>query len=213
MYCPQCGGEFEAGTYECNDCRVALVARAPAEPEAAASVAGRLGWTVALLAVYLAMGHVPLPLLDLDALRELGEIPRGSILVLGITPFIAGFLLVELFSLLTPWGRRAREGGSGGRRKLTRWAVGCSIVVAMVQALGMTLGFERLTTLSGMPLIADPGIASRVLCIVTLVAGSAMAFFLCHGITARGIGNGFCLVYVLETVGVGVSNLRFSGDG
>lgn len=203
MFCPNCGAEFEPGFTECNECQVSLVDQPPGTTETTASVVKPLAWTVGLLALYHALRYIPLPIFDfsgLEALRDTGLFGRANILSLGIVPFISGFLLVELFSLLTPWGRSAREDGARGRRKLNRWALACSLVVCVSQAFAMLYSLEALTTPGGQSFVASPGIFTRLLGIASITAGSVAAFVLCNVITARGIGNGFCLVVAIESL-------------
>ncbi|MCG8457085.1 MAG: SecY family transport protein, partial [Holophagales bacterium] len=177
-----------------------LVERAPAAPEKPTNVVGRVVNTVLRLAVYVALGRLSVPILTRYELANPEDLRSVSIVALGVVPFVTGFLLVELFSLLTPWGRRVREEGFRGREKLSRWAMGCSVIVCMVQGLGVVYAMERLVTPSGLPLIADPGIVTRVLGVGTLVAGSTALYFLCGRITVDGIGNGFCLVFAVDLV-------------
>ena len=164
----------------------------------------RLGLTVAILTAYGLLHYVPLPILDLNALREVMQVDwardfvRGSIFALGVIPFFSGFFLVELFSILTPWGRRFREGGLEGRRRLTGWAIGLSFVICMVQATSVVLVLEGVTTPGGLPLVPVLGWASRIVGIATLTAASAAAFAMCNLITVRGFGNGFCLLVVFD---------------
>ncbi len=71
----------------------------------------KVALTVAILIVSQLAWHVPLPLLDPEVLRQMPEtFGHGGvdwhIGALGLTPFVSGLLLVELYSLLTPLGRK-----------------------------------------------------------------------------------------------------------
>lgn len=209
MFCPTCGAEFKPGFAECNECFVPLVDQPSETPEKATSVVRPLGWTAGLLAVYHALSYIPLPILNPAAFDDLfGTFERSGILALGVMPFIIGFFLVELLSLLTPWGRTAREDGSRGRRKLNRWAVKCSLVVCLVQSFAGTYSLENMMTADDVNLVASPGIFSRLLGIASMTAGSCVAFILCNVITARGIGNGFCLIFVIGTLRDAIYNFQ-----
>jgi len=165
----------------------------------------RVLWTAGALAVYLAMHHVPIPVLDLEALYSLMSVlegsvhlSRASIIALGIRPFFIAFLVVELCSLVVPVGRRIRTGGWEGRQKLNRHAIMLAVLISLIQALGLSFALEGLTIVDGHPLVPHPGWTSRLLIMLTLTATSCAAFMLFNFVSARGFGNGFCLVMTFE---------------
>src|SRR5436305_8015650 len=98
---------------------------------------GRFFLTLFLLALYVFGQRLPLPGIDVEAMLSL-QIGRNlwSVLSLGLTPLITGFILVELFSLLIPPGRRLRRLGADRRARLHRAAQLASLLVAGGQAAG-----------------------------------------------------------------------------
>jgi hypothetical protein len=162
---------------------------------------GRLLLTLFLLALYVFGRWLPLPGVDVQALLSL-QIGRNlwSVLSLGITPLVTGFILVELFSLLTPPGRRLRELGAAGRARLNRAALITSLLLAGTQAAGIAIWMQRMSSASGAPLVGSPGFVFILLTILTLAAATAALFVLCQLISAYGIGNGFALLILLQIV-------------
>ncbi|MCP3962447.1 MAG: hypothetical protein GY719_31785 [bacterium] len=165
----------------------------------------KVALTVAILIVSQLAWHVPLPLLDPEVLRQMPEtFGHGwevwSIGALGLTPFVSGFLLVELYSLLTPWGRRVRRSGFDGRRRLNKGAFGLSLLIGLAQAAAVTVSLENMVTSGGLALVPDPGFPFRLLAVATMLAALVAQFVLCNVITARGIGNGFCLLVLADIV-------------
>jgi SecY translocase/putative signal transducing protein len=162
---------------------------------------GRLLLTLFLLALYVFGRWLPLPGVDVQALLSL-QIGRNlwSVLSLGITPLVTGFILVELFSLLTPPGRRLRELGAAGRARLNRAALITSLLLAGTQAAGIAIWMQRMSSASGAPLVGSPGFAFILLTILTLAAATAALFVLCQLISAYGVGNGFALLILLQIV-------------
>jgi len=162
----------------------------------------RLGVTLAGLIAYLAASRFPLPFIDANAAYELTETiatvvkPRISLVALGVMPFLTGFILVEIFSLLTPPGPRLRHAGIEGRRTLNRWALGVSTVIALVQAYGLALFFRRVTTLGGARLTSAP---AWLLALTTVAATFAVAL-VAEMISRYGLGNGFAVLLVAPTV-------------
>jgi hypothetical protein len=161
----------------------------------------RLLLTLLLLAAYVYGGRLSLPGVDREALLSVGI--RGelsSVLALGLSPLVTGFLLVELFSLLTPPGRRLRQLGAAGRATLNRAALIVSLLLAAIQALGIAKWLEAMTALGRSPFVASPGPMFLLLTVLTLTAATAAIFALCQFLSAYGIGNGFALLIL--TTGV-----------
>lgn len=90
-------------------------------------MANRLAVTGVCLVLYLAAPLLPLPGLDLAVLGTFpiyNSLGRASVFALDLIPFLAGFLLAELFSFTVPPGRRWRHDGVRGRRKLNVLGLG-----------------------------------------------------------------------------------------
>jgi hypothetical protein len=157
--------------------------------------------TLLLLAAYVFGRRLNLPGVDHEALLE---IARGTdlsgILMLGLNPLITGFLLVELFSLMTSPGRRLRERGTDGRATLNRAALIASLLLAGVQATGIARTLETMPSPSGASIVAFPGLQFTLLTVATLTAATAALFALCQAISAYGIGNGFALLLLTRSV-------------
>jgi hypothetical protein len=165
---------------------------------------GRLLLTLFLLALYVLGRRLPLPGIDAEALLPM-QIGRNlwSVLSLGLNPLITGFLLVEVFSFLLPSGRRLRRLGADGRARLNRAALITSLLLAGIQAAGIALWMERMSSPGGAPLVGSPGLGFILLTILTLTTATAALFVLCQLISAYGIGNGFALL-ILSQIGMAV---------
>jgi hypothetical protein len=163
--------------------------------------AGRLLLTLFLLALYFFGRRIPLPGIDVEALISLPiRVKRNlwSVLSLDLNPLVVGFILVELFSLLTPWGRRLRRPGGDGRARLNRAALITSLLLAGTQAAGVAVWMERMSSPAGAPVVGSPGLGFLLLTILTLTTATAALFILCQLISRYGVGNGFALVILLQ---------------
>lgn len=185
----------------------------PTRPEAAIPYKVRLALTILLMGMYLAAHRLPLPFAEPGQLPPSMPVKTFSIMALGLKPLLTGFLLVELFSLLAPPGRRLRQGGIAGRAKLNRAALAVSLLVSGFQALGITQYLEAVSRISGGSFGAHPDWIVRILLVMTLAAVTAAVFTLGNIVSEFGIGNGFALLILAET-GMSVSNpgLRAIGD-
>jgi hypothetical protein len=175
-------------------------AAVPAKAETSIPYGMRLLLTLALLALYVLGQRVPLPLIDPDVLSELTQYGDFGILVLGITPLITGFLLVELFSLMTSQGRRLRDDGVLGRAKLNRAALAASLLVGAAQAVGIASFLETFVSPGGAPMVPSPGWTFRLITVMTLTAATAALYVLGNAISEYGIGNGFALLLLVGIV-------------
>jgi hypothetical protein len=162
---------------------------------------GRLLLTLAVLALYVLGRFVPLPFVHLDTPAFSLSRERLSLMVLGITPLLQSFILVELFSLVTSPGYRLRQSGAAGRSRLNRAALITGLLIAATQAMGIALWLERMTRPDGFPLVPFPGLGFRLFTTLTLTAATAALYAMGQFLSAYGIGNGFALLMLTDTVG------------
>jgi hypothetical protein len=159
--------------------------------------------TLVCLALFLIGSLFPSPLLDPDALAELESVLGDSLVAfassglaswipLGILPFVTGFLLIELASLIVPYGRRLRRAGVEGRRRIDRAALAAAFVVTWVQAAGAALFLVKTTPPWGAPITTSPA----WLLTVTIATGTFAAVGLAALISRFGLGNGLVVLFV-----------------
>ena len=172
----------------------------------------RVLFTLGLLAVYRVGGHVPTPGINPEALRLLAEqakntmfglydmfsgqnLSQMTIFALGIMPYISASIILQLLTVVWPYLERLSKEGELGRRKITQYTRYGTIVLSVVQALGIAFFLERTTEVAGgLPLVYNPGWGFRLMTVLTLTTGSAFVMWLGEQITERGIGNGMSLI-------------------
>ena len=171
----------------------------------------RILFTFGLLVVYRIGAHIPTPGIDLAALDAFFEASKGTLLgffdmfsggalrrltifALGIMPYIDAAIILELLKVVIPHLARLAKEGEAGRKKLTQYTRYGTIVIGIVQALGISIGLESMTAPDGAAIVPVPGIAFRLLTIITLTSGTAFIMWLGEQITERGIGNGISLI-------------------
>jgi preprotein translocase subunit SecY len=171
----------------------------------------RIVFTFLILVVYRIGAHIPTPGVDLLALDAFFEASKGTLLgffdmfsggalrrltifALGIMPYIDAAIILELLKVVIPHLERLAKEGEAGRKKLTQYTRYGTIVIGIIQALGISIGLESMTAPDGTPVIPAPGIGFRLLTIITLTSGTAFIMWLGEQITERGIGNGISLI-------------------
>lgn len=163
-------------------------------------IARQLLVTLAALAAY-GLGRVlPLPGVDYESDVAAEVLDRANPFEVGLENFVVGFLLVELFSLLIPAGRRLRRGGIAGRSRLNRAAFVTGLVLSAFQAAGVTVYLKNMVSPSGAPVVPEPGWPLSLATVLTLLAGACACYVLGSAMTAWGIANGFCLIFLFDAL-------------
>jgi preprotein translocase subunit SecY len=172
----------------------------------------RVLFTLGLLGVYRVGGVVPTPGVNTEALALLAEQTRNTmfglynmfsgnnlaqmtIFALGVMPYISASIILQLLTVVWPALERISKEGELGRRKITQYTRYLTLVLAVVQSLGIAFFLERQTQIAGgLPLVYDPGWGFRFLCVLTMTTGTMFVMWLGEQITERGIGNGMSLL-------------------
>ena len=181
----------------------------------------RVLFTFGLLAVYRVGAHVTTPGINVDALRTLTEqaasnlfglydmfsgrqLSQMTIFALGVMPYISASIILQLLTVVWPYLERLSKEGELGRRKITQYTRYGTILLSLVQSLGIAFYLESATKAQGgLPLVYNPGWAFRLMTVLTLTTGSVFVMWLGEQITERGIGNGMSLlIYAGIVVGL-----------
>ena len=172
----------------------------------------RLLWTFFLLCCYRIGVHVPIPGVDAVAIAQFFESMSGtlfglfdmfsggglsnvSVFALGVMPYISASIIMQLMQVVSPDIKRmSREEGQAGRRKITQWTRYLTVLITLIQGLGISIGLENMTSPAGASVVLDPGWHFRLVTMLTFTAGSVLVMWLGEQITDRGIGNGISLI-------------------
>ena len=179
---------------------------------AIAELRKRVLFTLGLLSVYRIGGHIPTPGVNTAALAQLAEqarstmfglydmfsgqnLSRMTIFALGIMPYISASIILQLLTVVWPYLERISKEGELGRRKITQYTRYGTILLSVVQSLGIAIWLERSTEIAGgLPLVYSPGWGFRLMTVLTLTTGTTLIMWLGEQITERGIGNGMSLI-------------------
>jgi preprotein translocase subunit SecY len=171
----------------------------------------RIMFTLGLLIVYRLGTFIPIPGIDPVQLARFveqsqggilgifnmfggGALSRMAILSLGIMPYISASIIMQLATSMMPSLEALKKEGEAGRRKINQYTRYGTVVLATVQAYGISAGLE------GQGLALDPGAFFRASAVITLVGGTMFLMWLGEQITARGIGNGISLVIFIGII-------------
>ncbi|MEH6890468.1 preprotein translocase subunit SecY [Bacillus sp. JJ864] len=171
-----------------------------------AEIRNKILFTLAMLIVFRIGTFIPVPHTNADVLRAQdqlnvlgilntfggGALKNFSIFAMGIMPYITASIIVQLLQMdvvpkFTEWSKQ----GEMGRRKLAQFTRYFTIVLAFIQAIGMSIGFNGM---AGGQLILDPSWSTYLYIATVLTAGTAFLMWLGELITAKGVGNGISII-------------------
>ncbi|MBL8578733.1 MAG: preprotein translocase subunit SecY [Mesorhizobium sp.] len=166
----------------------------------------RIWFTLGALLVYRLGTYIPLPGINPDAFAQAfsqqsagvlgmfnmfagGAVERMAIFALGIMPYISASIIMQLMTSVVPSLEALKKEGEQGRKVINQYTRYGTVLLAIVQAYGISIGLE-----SGNGIVTDPGLFFRITAVITLVGGTMFLMWLGEQITARGIGNGISLI-------------------
>jgi preprotein translocase subunit SecY len=176
----------------------------------------RVIFTLLMLVVYRAGIHVPVPGIDPVALENMwqqvggnlfgvldlfsgGNLRRISVFALGIMPYITSSIILQLMTSVYPALKKIQEEGELGRQKINRYTRYLTVVLCMVQGVGIAFWLQRQPGL----VIGGGGFGFTFIAVLTMMAGTTFIMWIGEQITERGVGNGISLL-IFAGIVVGV---------
>jgi preprotein translocase subunit SecY len=109
-------------------------------------------------------------------------------------PYISASIILQLLTVVWPYLEKLSKEGEMGRKKITQWTRYGTVVISVIQSLGISFFLEKTSAPGGLPLVPHPGWGFRLLAVLTLTTGCAFVMWLGEQITERGVGNGISLI-------------------
>ncbi len=170
----------------------------------------RLWFTLGALIIYRLGAYIPIPGIDPAVLQDIAQQNAGGILgmfnmltggafgrmtifALNIMPYISAAIIMQLMTTVSPHLEQLKKEGEVGRKKINQYTRYATVLIAALQAYGISVGLEGMTGSRGSAVI-DPGLFFRFTTVITLTGGTVFLMWLGEQITARGVGNGISLI-------------------
>ncbi|WP_345752716.1 preprotein translocase subunit SecY [Microbacterium rhizophilus] len=179
----------------------------------------KIGFTLAIIAIYRFGAHVPAPfvnfpnvqscidqtsgtdgLLSLVNLFSGGALLQLSIFALGVMPYITATIITQLLRVVIPHFETLYKEGQAGQAKLTQYTRYLTIALALLQSTTLVT-VARTGQLFGAPsvpdcnqLLVNDAWWAQLLMIITMTAGTGLIMWFAELVTERGIGNGMSLL-------------------
>ena len=161
-------------------------------------------FTLLMLVVFRIGSNIPVPGIDREILNQTfadggnglidlfnlfsgGAFANMTIFALSITPYITASIIIQLLTIALPSLESLAKEGLEGRKKIARYTRYLTIVLAFIQAIGVSLGMFKSA------LISQDFFSISVIVLV-LSAGTAFLMWLGEQINENGIGNGISLI-------------------
>ena len=165
----------------------------------------RLLYTLLLIVVFRLGCYITVPGVNSIALNEAmgntqgiaglidmisgGAFSRFSVFAMSISPYITASIVIQLLAMIIPsLERLTKEGGEEGRKKINRYTKILTIVLALVESVGIYFSYRS----SG--IFVDNTFLTGALVVAGLVAGTSILMWLGDQITNKGVGNGISLL-------------------
>ncbi len=173
----------------------------------------RVIFTLVILIIYRIGAIVPIPGIDVEALKTYfdeaqavglldfvnlftgGAFKRFTIFALGIMPYITSSIIFDLLKVVFPALERLSKEGHEGQKKLNQYVRYGTVALCAVQSFGLTFWMRNMRTSSGGTVVPeDSGIGFVIVAVVAITTGTMVLVWLGEIITERGIGNGISII-------------------
>lgn len=166
-------------------------------------------YVIAMLVVFRLSAHLPLPNVDVNALRDFfrrnqlfgllnvfsgGAMENFSVVALGVGPYITSSIIIQLLTMIVPRMEALSKEGEMGRHKLNQWTRLLTVPLALLQAYGLIALLQQQQRSGGVQLIGALTPLQLGSTILTLTAGTIFLMWIGELISERKVGNGISLL-------------------
>lgn len=185
----------------------------------------RILFTLLILALFRVMAVIPIPGIDPLRLEQFisgndffgllnifsgGGLSNLSIIMLGVSPYITGSIIMQLLTVMFPKLKEMyQEDGEMGRRKFSQYSRILTVPLALIQ------GFSFIILLQNQGILARLSTFELATNLIVISAGSLLLMWLGELITEFGIGNGVSLIIfagIVSSLPSAISRLLVSFD-
>lgn len=143
-----------------------------------------------------------------------GALSRFTMFAMSISPYITASIVIQLLAMVIPsWERMTKEGGELGRQKLNKYTKYLTVILALVEGLGIYLSYKSYG------IFVDDTFLTGATVVLSLITGTCLLMWLGDEITSKGIGNGISVIIFvgiisgLPSTAVTLFNLIFTQAG
>ena len=164
---------------------------------------------VGIVVAYRLLAQIPVPMGDASTFKEAvsnlleksdfsnflnlisgGGLASFSIILVGLSPYITGSIVVQLLTKAIPRLEELSNDGESGRRKINQWTRMLTVPLAIVQSIAYIFILYQSTISANVAAEFTPTFNDWALSVTAMTAGSVILMWMGELITEQGIGNG-----------------------
>ncbi len=173
----------------------------------------RIFFTLMILIIYRVGAHIPVPGINVDALRTFfdqsqatgildffdlfagGALKRFTIFALGIMPYISASIIIDLMKVVFPYLDQLSKEGAEGQKKLNLYTKYGTVFLCIIQSFAMTSWMRSIRTREGGAVVPDEaGFMFVIVAVIAITTGTMVLMWFGEMITEKGVGNGISLL-------------------
>lgn len=179
----------------------------------------RVGVILGIIVAYRLLAQIPVPMGDASTFKEAvsnlldksdfssflnlisgGGLASFSIILVGLSPYITGSIVVQLITKAVPRLEELSNDGETGRRKINQWTRILTVPLAIVQSIAYIFILYQQVVGANIATDFTPTAGDWVLSVTAMTAGSVILMWMGELITEQGIGNGISTLIVASIV-------------
>ena len=172
-----------------------------------------------ILVAYRLLAQIPVPMGDASTFKEAvsnlmeksdfsnflnlisgGGLASFSVILVGLSPYITGSIVVQLMTKAIPRLEELSNDGESGRRKINQWTRILTVPLAIVQSIAYIFILYQQVVAANVATEFTPTFGDWALSVTAMTAGSVILMWMGELITEQGIGNGISTLIVASIV-------------
>ena len=172
-----------------------------------------------IIVAYRLLAQIPVPMGDASTFKEAvsnlleksdfssflnlisgGGLASFSIILVGLSPYITGSIVVQLITKAVPRLEELSNDGETGRRKINQWTRILTVPLAIVQSIAYIFILYQQVVAANVATDFTPSIGDWALSVTAMTAGSVILMWMGELITEQGVGNGISTLIVASIV-------------
>ncbi|MBR2994794.1 preprotein translocase subunit SecY [Candidatus Saccharibacteria bacterium] len=166
-----------------------------------------------IIMAYRFLAQIPVPMGDASTFKEAvsnlmqksdfsnflnlisgGGLASFSIILVGMSPYITGSIVIQLLTKAIPSLEELSNDGESGRRKINQWTRLLTIPLAIVQSIAYIFILYQSTLSANIASEFTPTFGDWALSVTAMTTGSVLLMWMGELITEQGIGNGISTI-------------------
>ena len=162
-----------------------------------------------IIVAYRLLAQIPVPMGDAGTFKEAvsnlleksdfsnflnlisgGGLASFSIILVGLSPYITGSIVIQLLTKAIPSLEELSNDGETGRRKINQWTRMLTVPLAIMQSVAYIFILYKSTISANIATDFVPTMGDWALSVTAMTAGSLILMWMGELITEQGIGNG-----------------------